>query len=328
MGLTTRKNEPFSTVSKNSTVQGDNIVFIKGGSTIIEGNWLQFNDLRIDVKALIDAFIKSRARRVFNVKNGIFYVLITLNKDNKLEVVPSLSLNQTVTGNVKSFESLSNKLPLILVKLEQDGSDDLSSIKPIIGSSYEMFKGYGNFTLYGNQGETGPQGDTGLIGLIGLPGITGLIGIQGLKGYIGLQGFTGPIGDSGSLGDPGTSIKRYVHDRPIDPIANFVGISLEGDAPLSVQFTNLSVGSWDSLLWNFGDGGFSIEENPIYTYLDAGIYTVILYLYSIDYESCKIKYDYVSVASGYATVQDSTYDTEGIWVAEVTGADIIQNSVF
>jgi hypothetical protein len=338
MGLITRKNQPFTTVSKNSAIQGDNIVFIKGGSTIIGDTWVQFNDIRVYIKDLVDSFIASSARRVFNVKNGVLYVLITVDKDSRLEVVPSVSLNQTVAGNVKVFSSLSGRLPLILVQLVQDGSDNLSSYLPITSSSYEVFKGYGNFTLSGNQGETGPQGDTGLEGLEGLSGITGLIGFEaaesnivqdsveeendiwicvvGYSGVIqntvnysitigpeGLRGATGIVGDTGIQGSLGVSIARFVHNRPVDPVADFSGYPLTGVVGLSgVQFTNLSTGSWDSALWVFGDGNSFIDNSqgitgPVHYYGETGTYDVILYLYSIDYEVHKTKYDYITVTS-------------------------------
>jgi hypothetical protein len=297
MGLVTRKNQPFTTISKNSFIEGDSVVFIKGGSTIIEDMWVQFNDTRVDIKSLISTFINDRAGRVFNAINGILYVLITLNKKGLLEVVPSIAYNQVSPGNAKVFESLSNKLPLFMIKLEQDGSTDLSNYKPFTSSSYELYSGYGNFTLSGEQGATGPKGDTGLKGLDGFPGITGLGGYPGDTGDIGNQGCTGALGVAGTQGFQGVSIPRYVIETPADPIANFVGTPISGYSPLSVQFTNLSTGSWDSLLWDFGDGTAATSSNPLHIYSITGTYTVILYLNSVDYESRELKYDYITVSA-------------------------------
>jgi len=210
MGLNTRKNQPFSAFTKDSAIQGSNVVFVKGGATIIDDMWIQFNDLRIDLKILIDSFISTQARRIFNVKNGVLFVLITINKSNELEVIPSISLNQFVVGNVKVFESLSGKLPLMLVKLTQDGSDDLSSIVPITSGDIEVYKGYGNLTLIGPQGETGPAGDTGAPGLPGYQGITGQDGFQGVSGSGGETGAYGSPGPAGPRGPTGASIPRFV----------------------------------------------------------------------------------------------------------------------
>ncbi|MBV6441436.1 MAG: PKD domain-containing protein [Haliscomenobacteraceae bacterium CHB4] len=56
-----------------------------------------------------------------------------------------------------------------------------------------------------------------------------------------------------------------------DPVANFT-FTVSG---LTVNFNSTSSNA-DSYFWDFGDGGTSTEEDPEYTYLDAGIYTVVL----------------------------------------------------
>lgn len=49
-----------------------------------------------------------------------------------------------------------------------------------------------------------------------------------------------------------------------------------GPAPLTVQFTDLSVGTPGSWNWQFGDSTNSTERNPQHTYLNPGVYTVTL----------------------------------------------------
>ncbi|MDP5028383.1 MAG: PKD domain-containing protein, partial [Flavobacterium sp.] len=39
-----------------------------------------------------------------------------------------------------------------------------------------------------------------------------------------------------------------------------------------IQFTNMASGDFVSILWDFGDGTFSNEENPIHTYILEGDY--------------------------------------------------------
>lgn len=58
-------------------------------------------------------------------------------------------------------------------------------------------------------------------------------------------------------------------------VANFFSDVTEGDAPLTVFFTDLSENAtaWS---WDFGDGGTSDEQHPSYTYNDPGVYTVTL----------------------------------------------------
>ncbi|MCH2020965.1 MAG: PKD domain-containing protein [Saprospiraceae bacterium] len=44
----------------------------------------------------------------------------------------------------------------------------------------------------------------------------------------------------------------------------------------TIQFKDLSTNSPISWLWQFGDGGLSTDQDPIYTYANSGIYTVSL----------------------------------------------------
>ncbi|WP_048068316.1 PKD domain-containing protein [Methanoregula boonei] len=61
------------------------------------------------------------------------------------------------------------------------------------------------------------------------------------------------------------------------PVANFTGTPTNGNAPLTVQFTDTSAYSNpDSWNWSFGDGNFSVAQNPAHTYVSAGSYTVSL----------------------------------------------------
>ena len=62
---------------------------------------------------------------------------------------------------------------------------------------------------------------------------------------------------------------------PILPVANFTANVTSGYAPLAVSFTDQSANAtyWN---WDFGDGNTSNEQSPIYTYSNAGIYTVNL----------------------------------------------------
>lgn len=57
------------------------------------------------------------------------------------------------------------------------------------------------------------------------------------------------------------------------PEASFRTNVTSGNSPLTVQFNNTSkyATSWS---WIFGDGGTSTEQNPVYTYSQAGNYTV------------------------------------------------------
>jgi serine protease AprX len=60
------------------------------------------------------------------------------------------------------------------------------------------------------------------------------------------------------------------------PVADFSGNPTSGCAPLTVSFSDLSSGGPTSWSWDFGDGGSSIEQNPVYTFQNEGTFTVAL----------------------------------------------------
>jgi PKD repeat protein len=68
----------------------------------------------------------------------------------------------------------------------------------------------------------------------------------------------------------------YITVSEPPPVANFVGSPLNGTAPLTVNFTDLSVGDVDSWSWSFGDGGTANVKNPAHTYTANGTYNVSL----------------------------------------------------
>ncbi len=92
------------------------------------------------------------------------------------------------------------------------------------------------------------------------------------------------------------------------PVADFVGDPTSGNAPLDVDFTDLSTNSPTSWAWTFGDGGSSGAQNPSHTYTAADSYTVSL-------EACngagcdtETKVDYITVTTGQPPVADFVGD--------------------
>ncbi|HEV2951316.1 MAG TPA: PKD domain-containing protein, partial [Actinomycetota bacterium] len=75
----------------------------------------------------------------------------------------------------------------------------------------------------------------------------------------------------------GTSTKTrtgYVTALPLT--ADFTGTPTSGPAPHTVTFTDTSIGTPTTWLWEFGDGGTSTLRNPTHTYTTPGTYTVTL----------------------------------------------------
>lgn len=63
-------------------------------------------------------------------------------------------------------------------------------------------------------------------------------------------------------------------EPPIPGPKPVAGFTTSADV-LTVTFTNTSTGA-DSYSWDFGDGSTSTETNPVHTYANSGVYTVVL----------------------------------------------------
>ncbi len=111
------------------------------------------------------------------------------------------------------------------------------------------------------------------------------------------------------------------------PVPDFVGVPTEGDAPLSVQFTDKSLGIPTSWSWEFGDGGTSTEKNPLHVYENPGVYTVSLTAKNIVSSQKETKKDYIHV---FEPVKPPVADfnanpTEGMVPLTVTFTDLSTN---
>ena len=79
--------------------------------------------------------------------------------------------------------------------------------------------------------------------------------------------------------------------------ASFGATLTTGICPISITFTDESVGNPTEWLWDFGDGNTSTEQNPTYVYRIGGTYTVTLTARSKYDEDAIARTDYISVAS-------------------------------
>jgi PKD repeat protein len=77
--------------------------------------------------------------------------------------------------------------------------------------------------------------------------------------------------------------------------SGFTASTTSGKAPMTVHFTDKSVGSITSWLWNFGDGNSSNSPSPSHTYSKAGAYTVTLTVSGAGGTSTCTKSNYITV---------------------------------
>jgi PKD repeat protein len=79
------------------------------------------------------------------------------------------------------------------------------------------------------------------------------------------------------------------------PVADFSGTPVSGTAPLAVQFTDLSSNAPITWAWEFGDGGTSTEQNPLYSFQNAGTYSVTLTVSNNHGSDTLARTDYITV---------------------------------
>jgi PKD repeat protein len=101
-------------------------------------------------------------------------------------------------------------------------------------------------------------------------------------------------------------------------VVGFAADVTTGDAPLSVQFTDQSfVGgvNVDSRQWDFGDGNYSTQQNPVHTYQLPGVYDVTLTLSSGSYTDSLTKENYITAVQ--ALVADFAASDTSVLVGEL-----------
>jgi PKD repeat protein len=81
------------------------------------------------------------------------------------------------------------------------------------------------------------------------------------------------------------------------PTVGFSANTTAGLAPLAVQFNESTTGSVQYFYWQFGDGGASLDRNPIHVYDAIGKYTVSLYAIGSNGTQVKTIEQYINVTT-------------------------------
>jgi PKD repeat protein len=94
-----------------------------------------------------------------------------------------------------------------------------------------------------------------------------------------------------------------------EPILFYPEFTFDGNfgaVPYSVQFTDLSEGEIISWEWDFDNDGIidSYEQNPEFTYLEGGIFSVSLTISNGEYELTRTKYDIIETGDAYSFYQE------------------------
>jgi len=126
-------------------------------------------------------------------------------------------------------------------------------------------------------------------------------------------GHTGPAGidfnrEENILAVPNfyTSVMDLI-EVDFEIVADFSVSISSGTAPLEVQFFDETIGNSMVWWWDFEDDGTtdSVEQNPIWTYTENGVYTVKLKVHNGLAEDIEIKTAYIVVEE--ADAENSTF---------------------
>jgi PKD repeat protein len=84
-------------------------------------------------------------------------------------------------------------------------------------------------------------------------------------------------------------------------LADFTGSPRSGTAPITVVFSDSTVGTPISWLWDFGDGATDTTQNPVHMYTEVGTYTVSLTVNSSGSGKKVKKADFITATSSSDT---------------------------
>jgi PKD repeat protein len=104
----------------------------------------------------------------------------------------------------------------------------------------------------------------------------------------------------------------YITVNEPAPVADFSGAPTIGVKPLTVQFSDKSVGVITVRSWNFGDGQTSTLTNPSHTYADTGTYTVVLTVAGPGGTDTKTREKYITVKEGPPVPDFTGSPTSGV----------------
>ena len=123
------------------------------------------------------------------------------------------------------------------------------------------------------------------------------------------------------LGNTDTEIKEsFIIVDSVTPLnAEFTANNIVGSGgSAAVNFLSQSTGEITELLWDFGDGTTSTEQNPTHTYVGAGTYTVTLTVTGPGGSDTETETDFVYITVGLVIV-DNTFDTKPHYYRNYSG---------
>jgi len=109
--------------------------------------------------------------------------------------------------------------------------------------------------------------------------------------------------------------------------ADFDADIINGTAPLTVHFSDISSNAVTSWEWDFGDGGWSGLQNPTYSYYLAGTYTVSLTVEGNGCENTVTKEDFIVVEASAPLADFTAEPTSGVLPLTVNFSDVSEGEI-
>jgi PKD repeat protein len=106
-------------------------------------------------------------------------------------------------------------------------------------------------------------------------------------------------------------INEIEYLRP-GPRADFSADDTQAAVDQVITFTDQSAGTPVAWYWDFGDGEYSVEQDPVHAYTGTGAYTVTLTASNADGQDTVPKTDYITVGVTGVAAAFSATPTEGI----------------
>ena len=132
---------------------------------------------------------------------------------------------------------------------------------------------------------------------------------------------------SGPGGSNSITKTDYIQVNYFPPTADFTADVTSGVAPLTVNFTDMSLDSVNTWSWDFGDGNTSTEQHPQNVYTDPGMYTVSLTVTGPGGSDSHSKTDYITVNYASPTAGFTGTPTSGLPPLSVSFTDMSADSV-
>ncbi|MCP4574537.1 MAG: PKD domain-containing protein, partial [bacterium] len=122
--------------------------------------------------------------------------------------------------------------------------------------------------------------------------------------YVEAGTYTAGLTVTGPGGEDSFSMEiEVIHPAPA---VDFTAAPTSGPSPLSVTFAGEIEGEVDSLVWDFGDGSGSTDENPTHLYEDFGKFTVKLTAIGPGGEDVEEKTEYIEVVERFISGRVTT----------------------